>query len=295
MNTSQEQLNKESNNQVNLQKNTHTLVLLLACFPGLILSVHFVLLSALSVINTYKTSSIHQLQLQTKSNTAITQIEALEKKIDEKIELISDQQQNFIANGQGTLNFLLTVILVFAGYNAYKESFLNPKEKKEIREELKDKIQKELAQELKPELAEQIKQELSKEIEDLKKNIQQISIDKKWLEYEISVISAEQLENKPFKEKHYYILAALYQHLRAIQVLEEISQEDKSEHPKRLYAYEIKSVKKNYKFIYENISEIPKLNTDQVSKFQEILKSTLKDSSLKQKLEEVIDQTIKDK
>ncbi|MCF2148661.1 hypothetical protein IQ276_019955 [Desmonostoc muscorum LEGE 12446] len=294
------QSNDEHNKEYgNLQR----MALFSICLPGLILSVYFALLSIISIVNAHKEAypvANNPVQEKQKPNnssskgqqgTLNVQLEALEKKMEEKIngkseelgkqiEIIDNQQQNFITNGQGTLNFLLTVIIAFAGYNAFKESFLNAKDKNEIRQELEEKIKQKLKPLLKKELEAEVTEKLNKRIKELEQNIEVIQINGKWIEFELAVIAAEQLDYKP-GEKPYYIIAALYQHLRAIGILGELEKLEKDDSPETLLEYEFRSVKEIYDILKKleeenNLSNsVPELNPEQAVKLNKMLREKI--------------------
>lgn len=88
-------------------------------------------------------TSIQPKGLENPSKAIDQDIQGLKTKsetLDKQIDLLGEQQQNFITNGQNSVNFLLTVIVAYIGYNTVKESFLNREEKKEMKEKIKTEL-----------------------------------------------------------------------------------------------------------------------------------------------------------
>lgn len=127
-----------------------------------------------------------------------TEVEVLQK----QIEVIGEQQQNFITGAVGFFGILSL-------YNLIREFALSHEEKKD----LKEKITK----------------ELSKKIEEIaKEELIEIKRNLKWLEYQTAVLRAEQFKSKfdtnaPY-EYNSLCAVALYERIRAILILGELKQ-----------------------------------------------------------------------
>lgn len=128
----------------------------------------------------------------------------------QKIDVINNQQQNFVSNGQNTLNFLLTVIGGFTTYLFAKAVWLDDKEKEDLRINITQEVIDHIDNE-----------KLNKLVETKFCNIMRKS---EWLEYQIAFTYAEQLKfNSDYRpEKVYLCLAALYEYLRAIEILDKL-------------------------------------------------------------------------
>lgn len=218
-------------------------------------------------------------ELDNPSKLTVQDIQELKTKsetLDKQISLLGEQQQNFITNGQNTVNFLLTVIVAYIGYNTVKESFLNRKEKEEMKEKIKT--------ELKPEL-EKIKA----------RDIEEITVELKWLQYQMAVLAAEQLE-----QDQYQSLTALYEYIRAIVILGDLKMTQTEQEDdialKIFLEYQLKKVNKINEtlkiLIQKNREKLPYLNPEQAVRFKNML-SKLPDterSQVQPQIEEILDQ-----
>jgi hypothetical protein len=203
-------------------------------------------------------------ELNTKSET-----------LDKQISLLGEQQQNFITNGQNTVNFLLTVIVAYIGYNTVKESFLNREEKKEMKEKIKT--------ELKPVLE-----------ETKGKDIEEITVELKWLQYQMTILAAEQLE-----QDQYQSLTALYEYIRAMVILGDLktanTEQKDNEAPELFLYYQLKNVTRINEIleilIERDPEKLPSLNPEQAVKFKKIL-SKIPDterSKVQSQIEKILD------
>ena len=227
-----------------------------------------------------KIQSIVQSQGWDKSSKTIAQdIQELKTKsetLDKQISLLGDQQENFLNNGQNTINFILTIIVAYIGYNTVKEAVLNREEKKEMKEKIKT--------ELKPVL------------EELKgQDIKEIVMELKWLQYQMTVLSAEQLE-----KDQYQCLTALYEYIRAMVILGDLktnqTEQEDNIATKTFLFYQEKNVTRINDIlkilIEQDRKKVQDLNTEQAVKFKEIL-NKIPDAERKKvqpKIEEMLNQ-----
>lgn len=157
--------------------------------------------------------------------------------------------------------------------NTVKESFLNREEKKEMKEKIKS--------ELKPVL------------EELKgQDIKEITMELKWLQYQMTVLSAEQLE-----KDQYQSLTALYEYIRAMVILGDLKTTQAEEDdvaPEFFLYYQFKNVSRINEIleilIEQDREKLPYLNPEQAVKFKKILSKIpgAERSQLQPKIEEIL-------
>jgi hypothetical protein len=221
------QISKDRNQSLSwsqLQPFIPKIGLFITWLPGLILLLNFWVNGVITPVHADKLSSNSSNQEKSKNITqeSTTTLEKqsndnlsnFNEKIDrqvqileQKIDTISEQQQNFVSNGQNTLNFLLTVIGGFTTYLFAKAVWLDDKEKENFKKDITKNVTEEIDNE---KLQSLVEAKFSNIIRDLK-----------WLEYQIAFTYAEQLkynsEQRP--DKVYLCLPALYEYLRALEIL----------------------------------------------------------------------------
>ncbi|MBE8969668.1 hypothetical protein IQ277_26655 [Nostocales cyanobacterium LEGE 12452] len=133
--------------------------------------------------------------LQSEISTLNSQLEVLKA----KIETLGNQQQNFITGAIGFFGIITASVVI-------REIIVSNQLKENLKVEIIDSI------------STKINKIIWLETEAMKRQ-------QKWLEYKTALLSAEQLKyDAEQDDKFYRCIAAIYEHLRAIRILAELSE-----------------------------------------------------------------------